>query len=122
MDYKNNIKDGEINIFVNKSLYSIKVLYKVLYWYTDKFHVNVLDDEKNYLIRISANEKSKFSDEDLNSILFKFERDLIDYNLREIINNETKTVKELLIAKAFSNGDYEETPPGDISDPVGFKI
>jgi hypothetical protein len=26
----------------------------------------------------------------------------------------------LLIAKAFSNGEFDELPPGEVSDPVGF--
>lgn len=29
-------------------------------------------------------------------------------------------IRELLVAKAFSNGEFDECPPGDISDAVGF--
>jgi hypothetical protein len=50
------------------------------------------------------------------------QRDLIDFSLRETINRETTNIRELLIAKAFSNGEYDEIPPGEISDPVGFEI
>jgi hypothetical protein len=31
-------------------------------------------------------------------------------------------VRDLLIAKAFSNGEFDELPPGDVSDPVGFNV
>jgi hypothetical protein len=27
-----------------------------------------------------------------------------------------------LVAKAFSNGEFDEIPPGEISDPVGFDV
>jgi hypothetical protein len=36
------------------------------------------------------------------------------------VTKETQNVRDLLIAKAFSNGEFDELPPGDVSDPVGF--
>jgi His-Xaa-Ser system protein HxsD len=50
----------------------------------------------------------------------KLERDLIDFNLRDIVTKETQNVRDLLIAKAFSNGEFDEEPRGEVSDPVGF--
>ena len=38
----------------------------------------------------------------------KLNQDLIDYNLRDIVKNETTTIRELIIAKAFSHGEYDE--------------
>jgi hypothetical protein len=52
----------------------------------------------------------------------KLERDLVDFNLRDIVTKETQNVRDLLIAKAFSNGEFDELPPGDVSDPVGFNV
>jgi hypothetical protein len=54
--------------------------------------------------------------------LQKLERDLVDFNVRDIVTKETQNVRDLLIAKAFSNGEYDELPPGEISDPVGYDI
>ena len=50
----------------------------------------------------------------------KIKQDLLDFKLRDIINKETRIIRELLIAKAFANYDDEEDPTTDISDPVGF--
>ncbi len=55
--------------------------------------------------------------DDLNKYLQKLERDLIDFNLRDIITKETQNIRDLLIAKAFSHFNTEETPPGEYSDP-----
>ena len=39
------------------------------------------------------------------------------------ISKETKNVRDLIIAKAFSDSDeFDSEPPGEITDPVGFKI
>ena len=54
--------------------------------------------------------------------LQKLERDLIDFNLRDIVTKETKNIRDLLTAKAFSNGEFDELPPGELSDPVGFNV
>ena len=35
---------------------------------------------------------------------------------------ETNTIKELIIAKAFSNGEFDEEPKGDLMDPLGIKF
>jgi His-Xaa-Ser system protein HxsD len=60
--------------------------------------------------------------EQLEELLQKLERDLIDFNLRDIVTKETKNIRDLLTAKAFSNGEFDELPPGEISDPVGFNV
>jgi hypothetical protein len=52
--------------------------------------------------------------------LQKLERDLVDFQLRSIINKETQNIRDLLVAKAFSNGEFDEEPPGVATDPVGF--
>jgi hypothetical protein len=47
---------------------------------------------------------------------------LIDFSLRDIVTKETQNIRDLLIAKAFSNGEFDEEPTGDASDPVGFNV
>jgi hypothetical protein len=62
----------------------------------------------------------QLSSDELENLLLKVERDLVDFNLRDIVTKETQNVRDLLIAKAFSNGEFDELPPGEVSDPVGF--
>ena len=52
----------------------------------------------------------------------KLQQDLVDFQLRQIIHEETHNLRDLIIAKAFANGNLDELPKGDISDPVGFLI
>ena len=73
------------------------------------------------LIRHSFIQKSKRKLETVERRKFmdKLNQDFIDYNLRDIVSKETKNVRELIIAKAFSNGEYDEDPPGELNDPLG---
>jgi His-Xaa-Ser system protein HxsD len=123
MQYRNEIKDNEIIVFADISLYSKDSIFKCLYWYGDKFHTNVsFADSNTYRISIKPVSTNQLSPLELENLLLKLERDLVDFNLRDIVTKETQNVRDLLIAKAFSNGEFDELPPGDVSDPVGFNI
>ena len=121
MQFKNEIKDNEIIVFAQTSLYSKDSIFKCLYWYGAKFRTNLsFEDPNTYRISVKPISTSQLSSNELEILLLKLERDLIDYNLRDIVTKETQNVRDLLIAKAFSNGEFDEHPPGEISDPVGF--
>lgn len=123
MSYKNRIEGNEIIVFADTSLYSKDSIFKCLYWYGDKYHVNVsFADSNTYKISLKTMSDNHISIEQAEKILQKLERDLIDFNLRDIVTKETKNIRDLLIAKAFSNGEFDELPPGEISDPLGFNV
>jgi His-Xaa-Ser system protein HxsD len=117
----NNIESGIITVFLDSNLFSKDAIFKCLYWYGDKFHTNIsIADDNKYRIEIRPQIAGSLNEEELNFYLLKLERDLIDFNLRDIVTKETSNVRDLLIAKAFSNGEFDEKPHGELSDPVGF--
>jgi len=123
MQFQCEIKDNEIIVFADASLYSKDSIFKCLYWYGDKFHTNIsFADSSTYRISIKPMSSTQLSPNELERLLLKLERDLIDFNLRDIVTKETQNIRDLLIAKAFSNGEFDELPPGDASDPVGFNL
>lgn len=123
MVLKNNCKDGVITVFANTELYSKDTIFKCLYWYGDKFHTNVsFHNQDTYKIELSSLANNQIKSEDLDLYLSKLERDLIDFSLRQVVNQETQAIRELLIAKAFANGDFDELPVGEVADPVGFNV
>lgn len=119
---KNHISGNSIVVYLDRSIYSIDVILKCLYWYGDKFHMDVRKfNQKLFCITLTTPEK--MTDQiDLESYRLKFERDIIDFSLRDVVTKETKNIRDLLIAKAFSNGEFDEYPQGEISDPVGFDV
>ena len=123
MPFQNEIKDNEIIVFADTSLYSKDSIFKCLYWYGDKFHTNLsFADSNTYRVAVKPVSTNHLSQQEQESLLLKLERDLVDFNLRDIVTKETQNVRDLLIAKAFSNGEFDELPPGDVSDPVGFNV
>jgi His-Xaa-Ser system protein HxsD len=121
MAHKNFIKDNEIIVFADASLFSKDSIFKCLYWYGDKFHTNIsFADVNTYKVSITPQSSANIKSDELELYQQKLERDLIDFHLRDIVTKETQNVRDLLIAKAFSNGEFDEEPPGEVSDPVGF--
>jgi His-Xaa-Ser system protein HxsD len=119
---QNHICDGKIIVFADNSLFTKEAVFKCLYWYGDRFHVTVSQVEVFFQIELTPQNGQEWQMTELEMYRQKLERDLIDFNLRDIVTKETRNVRDLLIAKAFSNGEFDEVPPGSISDPVGFQI
>ena len=102
--------------------YSLKAVKKCLYWYSDRFSFDIEHNGDGNL-KITIDNITENSAEELDDTLIKeLKSDLIDFEVRQIINEETDMIRQLLIAKAFAPTDeYESKPPGDVSDPVGFQ-
>lgn len=121
MNYQNHLSDGKITVFADARLFSREAVLKSLYWYGDRFHTTVsLADADTYVISLCLLPESTVKQDELPLYAQKLERDLIDFQLRDLIAKETGNIRDLLVAKAFSNGEFDEEPPGEISDPVGF--
>jgi His-Xaa-Ser system protein HxsD len=121
MENTNSVRNGEIIAFIDSTIFSREVVLKCLYWFGDKFHTSVgQQDAATYCITLRPLDNANLKDEDLEFYLQKLERDVVDFHLREIVNKETKNIRDLLVAKAFSNGEFDENPPGDVSDLIGF--
>ncbi len=48
-----------------------------------------------------------------------FKNALLDQQVRQDLSRETSTLRELIVAKAFAEGNFLDDPPvGDAGDPV----
>lgn len=114
--------EAYIKLAIDGELYSSAVIYKCFYWFGDKYVVDILFDKETVSFEVTIRPKDgKFGPEDVERLTEKVKCDLIDFKTREIIIQETRNIREILVAKAFAHGDeFDETPPGEISDPVGF--
>lgn len=119
----NNYNLEEINIYLDVEIYAKKGIFKTLYWYGDRFItlVNKVKTKSDYF-HIQLKPLQKLSIKEMQENYEGLQRDLMDFQLRQIIHEETHNLRDLIIAKAFANGDLDELPKGDISDPVGFLI
>ena len=114
--FANNV----LEIKVDTSLYNDAVLFKCFYWYTGKYDVQLSRDGLETM-KISLRSKAIIIDEaSLPDLIAKIQKDLIDFKLRDVVANETRTIRELLVAKAFSHFTSDQNPTSEVSDPVGF--
>jgi len=116
MDYQ--VVGDILKVTVDAKLYSEAVLFKCFYWYGNTFEVDINRvDETIFqiILKTSAGQTADWS-----NIISRVKRDLIDFRLRQIVAEETRTVRELIIAKAFAYYEEDEAPASSVTDPVGF--
>ena len=123
MSIKIDFSEKFINISVPSEIYNLEILQKCFYWYGSEFSVEI-DKENNDHYKVKLEPKNgNLDNSQKKKLTVKIKNDIIDHKTRSIVLKETKNVRDLLIAKAFANTDeYDEEPPGDITDPVGFEL
>jgi His-Xaa-Ser system protein HxsD len=108
--------ESEITLFVDETIYSRIALLKTCYWFTNRCYIFVYRHDQDHLgVRLA----SKPGNGGLDQIVGEFENALLDHQLRFEIASETATLRELIVAKAFAEGNaLEDLPVGDDRDPV----
>jgi len=105
---------------LDSDVYSKESIVKCIYWYSNDFTIDIKLINKVY--NISLKPLIELQEKELSEVTKKLNREFIDYNLRDIVKKETNTIRELIIAKAFSNGEFDEEPKGELMDPLGIKF
>jgi His-Xaa-Ser system protein HxsD len=107
--------DG-VTLLVDESVYSREALLRTCYWFTDRCYLFVSRPSSGeFSVRIRAKTDGKA----LDTISGDFENALIDQQVRQDIERETARLRELIVAKAFAEGqDLDDPPVGDDRDPV----
>lgn len=110
-----NTERHEMVLIVDESIYSKEALLRTCYWFTDRCYLFISRLGPNqFSIRIRAKSRGLR----LESISGEFENSLLDQQLRQDIDRETARLRELIVAKAFAEGDLDDAPVGDDCDPV----
>lgn len=114
MDIK--ISDNILALTVDATIYSETVLFKCFYWYANAFEVEISKiSPSSYAVHLRPKETP-----DWDTIIPKIKRNLVDFKLRQIVTDETATIRDLIVAKAFAHYEETDTPLTAIADPVGF--
>lgn len=114
---RTEIHDNELRLYIDRDIYDEVVLHKCFYWYGGNFSVDIdVNDPKVFVVRV----KPLGDNVDWQKTIEKIKRDLIDFKLRNIVTQETKEVRELLVAKAFAYFGLNDDPLTTVTDPVGF--
>jgi His-Xaa-Ser system protein HxsD len=106
-----------ISFRVNSSFVSTEALLKTCYWFSGAFVCDVSDDGNGQSI-VSLKPKAD-SQESPEEVRERFTTQAMDFAVRERVASKTADVRDLLLAKAFSeSGVLEEPPQGVFGDPI----
>jgi His-Xaa-Ser system protein HxsD len=121
--------DSELSatIRLDPRIYSKEAILRTCHSFTDIAYVHLPESQDGRLVvhvRLKQNSptlaKPKLAR--IEDIVGEFCNSLMEFELRRQVSAETAPVRELILAKAFSeSGILEDEPPGTISDPVGIE-
>jgi His-Xaa-Ser system protein HxsD len=113
------LSSSTATILVDETIYSRDAVLRACHWFTDRCHVFVSRAKPGVLsVRITA----KPGGAELDSVVGDFENALLDAQLRREIGQETAPIRELIVAKAFAEGDLlDDAPAGEWREPVGLQ-
>jgi His-Xaa-Ser system protein HxsD len=102
---------------VSNELASVDALLKTCYWFSRDFFCNVREDGPGYsLVSLKSRDSSPVQPEEIRDT---FMNHALDFALRERVTAKTADIRDLLLAKAFSeSGVLEDRPEGIFGDPL----
>lgn len=114
-----------LTIEVDETIYSKKTVLRTAYWFTDRCYLfisRVAPDRISIQIKAKPTTLEQPAPEALAAVAGEFTNALLEYQLRQDIEAQTGKIRELLVAKAFSeSGLLEDEPPGELNDPIDAK-
>jgi His-Xaa-Ser system protein HxsD len=93
-----------VSFNVDLKAYNEKIISKVLYWLSDTYLTSWKNESDIAIINIEKKE-GLITQIDMQRLKERLSQDFIDFKTRDIVNNETKAIRELLLVKAFSATD-----------------
>jgi His-Xaa-Ser system protein HxsD len=105
-------------LHIDENLYHKTAVLRACYWFTDRCYLLVTRTAPG-LLDVQIRAKSGTDAEDLDAVAGELANTLLDYELRRQIDEQTGTIRELLVAKAVAQvGTLDDPPPGSANDPV----
>lgn len=106
-----------IRLPVDATVYSVQAILRTAYWMTDSCYILVTRPAKGqYVVHFAPKAGIERS---LESLAGEFSNALIDNQLRVELSEQSGKVRDLIVAKAFAEGNLLEDPvPGSTCDPV----
>lgn len=113
---------GQLIVEIDLEVFRESAVFKWLYWCGERWSADVERVPETRRVRVAFSAlRPVASSIDWETQAVDLRRSLIDFQTRQIVAEETKTVRELIVAKALDSLDpLPLPPPGEISDPVGF--
>ena len=119
--------ESSATIYLDPRIYSKEAVLKAGYWSTGIAYVRVPESpDRRLVIQIELKQRipslANPKPITIQEFVKEFCNSLLDFQLRHEVEIETGQVRQLIIAKAFSeSGVLEDEPPGTVADPVEIR-
>lgn len=108
--------ESEVRFLVDETVYSREAVLRACYWFTDRCYLFISRPSPQ---RLLVSIRAKSGGPSLDSVTGEFGNALLDHQVRQDIERETSRLRELIVAKAFAEGNLlDDAPVGDDRDPV----
>ena len=107
--------------------YSRDALLRTAYWYSSTAYIQIPESsDSGIVVQITLKQQAPSLENpklpSIDRFVNEFCNSLLDFELRRQIEVETASIRQLILAKAFSeSGVLEDNPVGTIGDPVEEK-
>jgi His-Xaa-Ser system protein HxsD len=109
---------SQVVVEINLAIITAEALLKTCYWFSRDF-VCEIRNQDDKLAEVCLTPRSSISASDLASAKEAFNTSAMDFALREKIEAKTSGIRDLLLAKAFSeSGVLEDEPVGVFGDTI----
>jgi His-Xaa-Ser system protein HxsD len=116
--------DSTATIYLDPRIYTREAILKACYWFTNVAYIQIPESSDGRIaIQVRLKQTTPTLEEPqlvrIEDFIGEFCNSLLDFELRQQVEIETGSLKQLILAKAFSeSGVLEDEPPGTIADPV----
>lgn len=86
----------------DKRLYSTEAIKKACYDFLDKATISLREDTSNIIVRFKIKRNDK---ENTHKLLDDFRNSVLDFEIRILIENEYRLIREMIVAQAFAPCD-----------------
>jgi His-Xaa-Ser system protein HxsD len=93
---------------VDVNVYTRDTLFRACYVFTDRCYLFLIDQpDHNVVVEFRKKEPSP----GLGDLVGAFANELINQRVRADVARETGKIRELIVAQAFAEADFRESPP-----------
>jgi His-Xaa-Ser system protein HxsD len=116
--------DSSATLFLDPRIYTRDAILRACYWHSGVAYIQVPESPDDRLIvRLTLKHKIPTLENPnpirIDELTGEFCNSLLDFELRRQVEAETAGIRQLIVAKAFSeSGVLEDDPPGTFADPV----
>lgn len=114
------VTDESLCVCIDTAVYSLEALFRVCYAFTDRCYLFLQPEEGSSVIKVMFARKTP--DWNLSSVAGEFSNELINQKVRLQIASETRAIRELIVAQAFTEADFLDRSLSEssyIDDPKG---